>query len=398
MSARRYGVVQERDWNALSDDEFRGLVRAEVQANYPEHLRYRPGRLMWADQSEWVLRLVRRGWIAPGWPCVFGGMGLSPAKQIIYVEEFERWGVGRYVDHGVLQVGPVIMRYGTREQQDTWLPPILEVEHRWAQGYSESEAGSDLASLRTRARRDGDEYLLDGQKIWTTQAHDATHIYVLARTNPEVKKQAGISFFLVDLASPGITVRQIRDIAGHGELCEVFFDSVRVPFDHLVGEENQGWTVAKSLLGHERINLGSPKLPEYGLSALQRVARASGALDDPVFRDRVATAQLDVAHLGDAYAKYTAHVARGESLGPDVSMLKIWATETFCRIADLIIEAAGDAGGLAGEQVALGAEIHDVLGAFYKARPSTIYGGSNEIQRNIIATAVLGLPRGRTGS
>jgi alkylation response protein AidB-like acyl-CoA dehydrogenase len=390
---QRYGVPQERDWNALSDDEFRDIVRAEVEEHYPTQLRYPARRLMWSEQGDWIRHLAAKGWIAPGWPVEFGGMGLSPLKQVIYVEEFERWGVGRYVDHGPIQVGPVILRYGTDEQRDQWLPPILSAEHRWSQGYSEPEAGSDLASLRTKARRDGDEYVLDGQKIWTTQAHDATHIYVLARTNPDVKKQAGISFFLADLETEGITVRPIRDISGHSELCEVFFDGVRVPAENLIGEQDKGWTIAKSLLGHERINVGSPKMPEYGLTILARVARATGAIDDPLFHDKVVAAQLDVAHLADAYARYTTMLARGEQIGPDVSMLKIWATETFSRIGDLIIEAAGDAGGLAGEHVGLGAEEHEVLGAFYKARPSTIYGGSNEIQRNIIATAVLDLPR-----
>jgi alkylation response protein AidB-like acyl-CoA dehydrogenase len=350
--------------------------------------------LAWAEQREWVLRLARKGWLAPGWPLEMGGMGLSPVKQLIYVEEFERWGVARYVDHGVLQVGPVIMRFGNPQQQDQWLAPILSVEHRWVQGYSEPEAGSDLASLRTRARRDGDDYVIDGQKIWTTQAHDATHIYVLARTDPDVKKQLGISFLLADLTSPGITVRPIRDVAGHEELCEVFFEGVRVPAENLIGEENQGWTVAKSLMGHERINLGSPKLPEYGLQILHQVATSSGALADPSFSDRVASLELDVAHLSDAYKRYVAQVARGEPLGPDVSWLKIWATETVTRIADLILEAAGEAAALGGLHVALGDRTHDILGTFYKARPSTIYGGSNEIQRDILAVRVLGLPRG----
>jgi alkylation response protein AidB-like acyl-CoA dehydrogenase len=394
MTEPRYGVPQERDWNALSDGEFRKIVRAEVEEHYPPELRYPARRLMWDEQKDWVLYLARRGWLAPGWPVELGGMGLSAVKQIIYVEEFERWGVGRYVDHGVVQVGPVIMRFGTQAQQNKWLAPILSVEHRWAQGYSEPEAGSDLASLRTRARRASDEYVIDGQKIWTTQAHDATHIYVLARTNADVKQQLGISFLLVDLSTPGITVRPIRDIAGHQELCEVFFDGVRVPAENLIGEENMGWTVAKSLLGHERINLGSPKLPEYGLQILRQVATASGALEDPVFQDRFVTLQLDVAHLADAYGRYVGRLARGEQLGPDVSWLKIWATETVTRIADLILESAGEAAALAGEHVAVGDREHDVLGTFYKARPSTIYGGSNEIQRNILASAVLELPRG----
>lgn len=388
-----YGVAQERDWNELDDAEFVALVAAWLEENYPPELRFPAHRLFWAEQGEWVRTLARKGWIAPGWPREFGGMGLSPIKQVLFAGTLERHGVGRFQDHGITQVGPVIMRFGTDEQRRRWLPPILAAEHIWAQGYSEPEAGSDLAGLRTRARREGDEYVVDGQKIWTTLAHDATHVYVLVRTDPEAPKpQAGISFLLCDLEAPGVTVRPIRDISGHEELCEVFFDAVRVPVENRIGAENQGWTVAKSLLGHERINVGSPKQPGYALEMVVKVARERGLLDDPVFRDRLAELQLDVAHLGDAFTRYIGQLARGEEIGPDVSMLKVWATETVAAIADLIVEAAGAAGGMA-DEVAIGAGRLDVLGALYKARPAMIYAGSNEIQRNIIATAVLGLPR-----
>lgn len=384
----------DRDWNAMSDEEFRAIVRADIEEHYPPALRYAPRRLLWSEQQAWIDHLIERGWIAPGWPVERGGMGLSPLKQIIFWEEHERWGAALYREHGVVQVGPMLMKHGTAEQQERWLPPILTGAHHWAQGYSEPEAGSDLASLRTRARRDGDHYVVEGQKIWTTLAQAATHIYFLARTDPDAKKQKGISFLLADITSPGITVRPIRDIAGHTELCEVFFDEVRVPVENRVGEENGGWTIAKSLLGHERITIGSPAAPEYGLQVLASVARARGVHDDPVFRDRFARERLEVAHLRDAYARYKRMLARGEEIGPDVSMLKIVATETFQRIADLIIDTAGDAGGLAGADVQLGETEVDVLTSYYRACPMTIYGGSNEIQRNIVATAVLGLPRG----
>jgi alkylation response protein AidB-like acyl-CoA dehydrogenase len=393
VSEQRFGRPQERDWNALSDEEFRALVRADIEEHYPPHLRYAPGRLTWDEQSEWIAHLLDRGWIAPGWPVEMGGMGLSPIKQIIWREEHERWGAAEYREHGVIQVGPVIMRYGTDQQKDTWLPPILRAEHHWAQGYSEPEAGSDLASLRTRARREGDEYVVDGQKTWTTLAHAATHIYLLARTDPDAKKQEGISFLLADIETPGITVRPITDIAGQVDFCEVFLEGVRIPVTNRVGEENRGWTIAKSLLGHERLTAGSPGAAEYGLQVLASVASARGLRNDPVFRDRFAALRLDVAHLRDAYAGYKEMIARGDTIGPDVSMLKVLATETFAEIADFIIETAGEAGGLAGD-VRLGDDEIDVLQAFYKARPAMIYAGSNEIQRNILATAVLGLPKG----
>ena len=391
MTSQRYGEPQEQDWNVLSDEEFRQLVRTEIESSYPERLRFAPRRLLWSEQSEWIERLLARRWIAPGWPVEMGGMGLSPIKQVIFMEEHERWGAAFYREHGVTQVGPVIMRFGTREQQDRWLPPTLRAEHHWAQGYSEPEAGSDLASLRTRAVRDGDEYVVNGQKIWTTLAHAATHIYVLARTDPAAKKQEGISFLLSPIDAPGITVRQIRDVAGHSELCEVFFDDVRMPVENRIGEENKGWTIAKSLLGHERITVGSPASAEYGLELLRSVAAQRGVLGDPVFRERYGAVALDVEHVRDAYARYKDMIARGDEIGPDVSMLKILSSETFAAIADLIIETAGDEGALAVEE---GSDGVGVLTSFYRARPMMIYAGANEIQRNIIATAVLGLPRG----
>ena len=386
-----YGAQQEQDWNALTDEAFRAVVRAEFEAHYPAELRYPPRRLRWQENKSWFLRMAAKGWIAPGWPREFGGMGLSPGKLLIFLEEQERWGIVRFQDHGILMIGPVLMRFGTEAQCRRYLPPILACEEIWCQGYSEPNAGSDLASLRTEARLEGGDFIINGQKTWTTLAHDATHIFVLARTDRDAKKQEGISFLLVDIAAPGVTVRPIRDIAGHEEFCEVFLDNVRTPASDLVGGLNQGWTVAKSLLGFERIHIGSPKLPEYGLQVLLSVARARGVLQDPVFRERMARLQRDAAHLGDINTLFAAIVGRGEPLGPEVSLLKIWATETFQRIAELIIETAGDCGGHSGK-VQMGGERIELLAPFYKARPSTIYGGSNEIQRNILAKQVLNLP------
>ncbi len=387
----KYGVEQEQDWNALGDEEFRAIVRAEFEANYPGELRYPPRRLRWQENKSWFLRMARKGWIAPNWPAAYGGMGLAPTKLLIFLEEQERWGIVRFQDHGILMVGPTLMRFGTEEQRRRYLPPILSCEEIWCQGYSEPNAGSDLASLRTEARLEGGHFIINGQKTWTTLAQDATHMFVLARTDKGVKKQEGISFLLLDLAAKGVSVRPIRDLAGHEEFCEVFLDNVRTPATNLVGGLNQGWTVAKSLLGFERIFIGSPKLPEYGLQILRSVARARGVADDALFRDRLAGMQLDVAHLADIYKHFAAIVGRGEPLGPEVSLLKIWATETFQRIADLIIETAGDCGGHAGK-VELDGEQIELLAPFYKARPSSIYGGSNEIQRNILARQVLNLP------
>ncbi|MBW0090709.1 acyl-CoA dehydrogenase family protein [Pseudonocardia sp. KRD-184] len=386
-----FGVGQERDWSALDDEEFRALVRTDFEAHYPGHLRYPSRRLLWDEQRAWYERMSAKGWIAPGWPTGFGGMGLDPAKLLIFLDEQERHGIARFQDHGIRMIGPALIRYGSPEQQERFLPPILRCEHRYCQGYSEPEAGSDLASLRTTAHLVDDEWVVSGTKIWTTMAYDVTHMFLLARTGAAGAPQAQISFFLLDLASPGVVIRRIRDMAGEEELCEVFLDEVRIPRGNLVGEVDRGWSVAKSVLGFERIHVGSPQLPESGLQVLARVAAARGVVDSPEFADRFAALRLDVAHLGMAYAGYVRRLVDGHELGPDVSMLKLWATETFQRIADLVVEIAGPAGGVA-SPVDLGGRNLEILGPYYRARPSTIYGGSSEVQRNIIAKHVLGLP------
>lgn len=390
-----YGVPQEQDWNALSDDDFREHVRNDFEEFYPRDLRYPSRRLLWSEQASWYLRMSAKGWIAPNWPLEYGGMGLSPAKLLIFMEEQERCGIARFQDHGVRMIGPVLLRYGTEEQRERLLPPILACEHRYCQGYSEPDAGSDLASLRTTAVRDGADWIVNGTKIWTTMAHDATNMFLLARTGSEetgqARKQEQISFFLLDLDTPGVTIRPITDIAGEQELCEVFFDNVRIAGENLVGEVNQGWAVTKSVLGFERIHVGSPQLPMSGLRLLEQLGGALELDGDPTFRERFDTLRLDVQHLSDAYDRFARQLTRGEALGPDVSLLKIVATETFQRIADTIIDVAGPAGAAAGTS-RLGGKDVEVLTAYYRAKPSTIYGGSSEVQRNIIAKQVLKLP------
>lgn len=390
-SAASNAAAPRRDWDALSDAAFRAEIRAYFQAHYPAALRYPPRRLRWSENGDWFRRMASIGWLAPNWPAAHGGMGLDAAKMLIFHEEQERWGIARFQDHGILMVGPVLIRFGTDAQRARWLPKILACEHIWSQGYSEPGAGSDLASLRTEATMDGDEFVISGQKIWTTLAQDATHMFVLARTDRAAKKQAGISFILVDINTPGVRVRPITDLAGHEEFNEVFFDAVRVPRENLVGALNQGWSVAKALLGFERIHIGSPKMPQYALSILARVAALRGLQDDPLFVARFTELRLLVEDHGASYTRFADMVKRGEPLPPEVSMLKIIATETFQRIAALIIETAGEAAQLSGE-VALGAGSVDILAQFYRAMPSTIYGGSNEIQRNILARNVLNLP------
>jgi len=380
-----------RDYNALTDEDFRREVRAWFEAEYPRELRFLLHRARWLEMRDWWRKLDAKGWIAPNWPREWGGMALDAGKMVIYIEELERHGIARAPDQGITQVGPLIMRFGTEAQKSHFLPRTRSGEYLWCQGYSEPNAGSDLASLQTAAVLEGDHFVVNGQKIWTTLADDATHIYLLARTDKAAKKQEGISFFLVDLKTPGITLRPILNLAGHGEFCQVFFDDVRVPRDALVGKLHDGWTVAKALLGFERLGIGSPRRPQYALNRLEMVARAKGLFDDPGFVDRFIALKLDIEDGAALYGRFVEQVKRGEPLGQDVSMLKIWTMETWQRLAELLVEVGAEQGVIAGVHDVAGVEA-DFLNPFYYSRPATIYGGSSEIQRNILAKYVLKLP------
>ncbi len=378
------------DLNALDDEAFRQVVRRWVVENYPPEIRNPPKRLHWRENKVWYLKLAEKGWLAPGWPREYGGMGLSAGKQLIMIEEFERFGCARTNDHGVVMVGPLLIRYGSEAQKRSFLPKILSGEHIWCQGYSEPNAGSDLAALRTEAVLDGDHWVINGQKTWTTLATDANWIFLLARTDKAAKKQEGISFFLVPMDAPGVTVRPIINLELHDEFCETFFDNVRVPKENLVGEVNKGWTMAKALLGFERIFLGSPRQSAYALIRLKRLAEHVGCADDPLFRDRYTRLRLDLADHRALYETHVAKLRRGEALGADVSMLKVHQSELFQRITDAMMEIAGEEGGLL-EPIEGNRDLHPA-GLFIQARPTSIYGGTNEIQRNILAKNVLDLP------
>ncbi len=381
----------DADWDAMPEGDFRKMLRGFYTKNYPEHMRNVPRRLHWHEIKSWYLTLSTQGWVAPAWPKAFGGMGLSPEKMIAYVEEQEQYGVARAPDMGVVMIGPLLIQRGSSEQQQKFLPKILSGEHVWCQGYSEPNAGSDLAALRTEAIRDGEEFVVNGQKIWTTLAQDATHMFALVRTDKEAKKQAGISFLLIDLATPGITIRPIKDIVGYEEFCEVFFDHVRVPAENLVGEINQGWTIAKALLGFERIFLGSPKQSRYALGQLTALADQLDLMRDAVFVARYAELCLDVADQVSAYTHYADMVKRGESLPPSVSLLKIWGTDTYQRICMTMVEYAQEHGAT-GLTTDLGVSGMNVPAIMLNSIPSTIYGGSTEVQKEIIAKHVLRLP------
>jgi alkylation response protein AidB-like acyl-CoA dehydrogenase len=324
----------------------------------------------------------------------YGGQGLTADHQKAWDDEAAAYplpAMGEPVTTGIC--APTLLDFGTEEQKRTHIAPMMRGDEVWTQLLSEPGAGSDLAGLQTRATRDGDEYVLSGQKVWTSGAHESDFALCVARTDPTLPKHRGLSMFIVDLRAPGVTIRPLRQMTGDAHFNEVFLDDVRVPVENRIGDENKGWTIAKSLLGHERITVGSPSSAEYGLQLLRSLAREQGVIDDPVFRERYGQVALDVAHIRDAYARFKTMIARGEEIGPDVSMLKILSSETFAEIADLIIETAGDSGGMAPSLHDAGKRTVGVLTSLYRARPMLIYAGANEIQRNIIATAVLGLPR-----
>ena len=384
-------AATEVDYNAMNDGDFRAMLRVFIEAEYPQELRFLSRRVRMNEIRPWWNALVEKGWIAPNWPREWGGMALDPGKMVIYLEELERHGVMRAADQGITQVGPILMKYGTDAQKQAFLHGTRDGSIIWAQGYSEPNAGSDLANLQTSAVIDGDEFVINGMKIWTSFAQESTHIYLLVRTDKEAKKQKGISFLLVESDQPGIAIHPIRNIAGHEEFCQVFFDNVRVPRDRLVGNLNEGWSVAKALLGFERLNIGSPRRPQYALTRLEMLARAKGLFSDAGFVDRYIAIKLDLDDLAALYARYVEQVKRGEPLGQDVSSLKVWAMEVWQQLTELLVETGAEDGVIEGVHDIAGAEI-DFLSPFYYSRPGTIYGGSSEIQRNILSKYVLELP------
>jgi len=378
------------DLNQLDNATFRSTIRTWIEANYPSDLRNPTKRLHLKDNWPWYKALSDKGWIAPGWPREYGGLGLSAEKQVIWTEELERHGCARLNDHGLTMLGPLIIRYGTDAQKDYFLPRILSGEHIWCQGYSEPGAGSDLASLRTSAVLEGDEWVVNGQKTWTTMANDANWCFLLVRTDSTGKKQHGISFLLVPMDSPGVTVRPIDNLEMHDEFCEVFFDDVRVPKDNLVGEVNKGWNMAKALLGFERIFLGSPRQAAYALSRLKDLGAHLDLTDDPVFQDACAQFSLDLENHKALFSSFLKAISQGRPIGAEISLLKISQSELFSRITNYMMDIGGPD---VGQVDSLDAEgLLNPSSQFLQARPATIYGGSSEIQRNIIAKAVLELP------
>jgi alkylation response protein AidB-like acyl-CoA dehydrogenase len=376
------------------DARFRADVRRWLARELPDEWRGFATRPPFETVMAWHKKLYAGGYVAPHWPKKYGGAELPFTQQVILKEELARAGAPEISGQGLNHIGPLLMKFGTEEQKARHLPPIPRGDIIWCQGYSEPNSGSDLTSLRTRAVRDGDHFVVTGQKIWTTWAHNAQWMFALVRTEPEAKPQAGISFILVDLATSGITRRGIKTIAGDDELAEVFLDEVRVPVTNLIGQINDGWRVANALLEHERLGSGSPQMCFDTLERVKRIARTTGADADPAFRDRLAQAEIDMLAYAAIYSHAVELVAAGKGLGFDASLLKIAGSETLQRTADLLMEAAGAYGAEEG-WVDTGDGRLQISGLFRQVRRASIYGGSNEIQRNILARRVLDLPSWR---
>lgn len=375
--------------NDLPDEEFRHIWRDWLAETYPDQWRVPFLRIVGDEERAFIRLLNEGGWRAPAWPVEFGGMGLSLSKQLIYQGELERVGAARIPDLGGTLLAPTLIRYGTHAQQTEYLPRILSGEDLWCQGYSEPGSGSDLASLRTAAVRDGDDFVINGQKIWTSMADWSDRIFMLVRTSTEGRKQDGITFILADLDSPGITVRPIENLSGDREFCEVFLDDVRVPAANVVGEVDAGWTVAKALLGTERIVTGSPTLARQAWATLDKVYRAADAADRVRWQDRVARLRCTLMDTEALYRDISAAAIAGSIDGSRLSLLKIATSELFQRTAEAAVELAGREGGMAGP-VEIGGEALDLNRMLMLSRPATIYGGAGEIQRDIIARELMG--------
>ncbi len=392
------------------DLAFRDEVRAFLDASLTPELREAGRRMtsVFCDKRyslPWQRILHARGWAAPSWPKEYGGPGWNETQRSIFAAECVRAGAPSLAPMGLRMVGPVLMRYGTPEQKAHYLPRILSGEDYWCQGYSEPGAGSDLASLQLRAVSDGEDYVLSGSKIWTTHAHWANRMFALVRTAADGKPQAGITFLLLDMQSPGIKVDPIITLAGEHEVNQVFFDEVRVPKANRLGEENQGWTVAKHLLEFERGGGSAPGLA-VGLERVRGSALAEAADDgaslfeDAHFRRKIAEAEIAVQAIDMAERRVLSALASGGAPGPASSMLKTQGAEAVQRIDELGVEAIGAYAAVhqpkarePGSNVPPVGPEHGLtsMARYLNDRASTIYGGSNEIQRDIIARLVLGL-------
>ncbi len=394
-------------------DDFRAETREWLEANGPESIRgfaadelngtWGGRRPQWGhpDMKPWLERSAEKGFTAPTWPAEYGGGGLSAAESKVLFEEMKKLKLPLpLTGFGLTMIGPTLLRFGSEEQKQEHVPKICRGEIRWCQGYSEPDAGSDLASLQTKAIRDGDDFVITGQKVWTSYGDLSDWIFALVRTDFEAKKQAGITFILIDMESPGVSVSPIKLISGKSPFTETRFDEVRVPVANVIGEINGGWTVAKALLGHERSMIadvfGSATRSKKKGSALAALAREyidgdGGPLPDPVLRDEIAQSEMDTRCFNLTVQRSRDAAKAGHQPGPESSMFKVYATELNKRRTELQVRIAGPHG-LGWEGEGFDDEELQRTRDWLRARRNSIEGGTSEVQLNIIAKRVLGLP------
>ncbi|MDH6593169.1 alkylation response protein AidB-like acyl-CoA dehydrogenase [Variovorax sp. TBS-050B] len=385
------------------EQKFREEIRAWVKDNLPKEISHKVHNaleLTREDLQGWAKILGKKGWLGYGWPKEFGGPGWTAIQRHLFEEETALAGAPRIVPFGPVMVAPVIMAFGNAEQQKRFLPGIASGEVWWSQGYSEPGSGSDLASVKTKAERKGDKYIVNGQKTWTTLGQYGDWMFNLVRTSNEGKPQTGISFLLLDMKSPGVTVRPIKLLDGSHEVNEVFFDNVEVPAENLIGEENKGWTYAKHLLSHERTNIADVNRAKRELERLKRIAKSEGVYDDMRFRDEIAKLEVDVVALEMMVLRVLSAATSGKNSLDVAGLLKIRGSEIQQRYSELMMLAGGAyslplireamAAGWQGDFPGGNPALAPLASTFFNMRKTTIYGGSNEVQRNIVAQTVLG--------
>ncbi|MBV8457849.1 MAG: acyl-CoA dehydrogenase family protein [Acetobacteraceae bacterium] len=390
---------------AFTNDElaFRDEARRFFRTDIPERLRnkVRDGEPLTKEDIVTSQRILNaRGWATPNWPTEWGGQPWSPVQVYLYQDEMQQACVPPPIGFNVTMVGPVIAQFGNEEQKRRFLPRAANADDFWCQGFSEPGAGSDLASLRTRAERKDDRYIVNGQKIWTTLAHYADWIFCLVRTDPAAKKQEGISFLLIDMKTPGITVRPIVTIDGGREVNEVFFDNVEVPAENLVGQENKGWDYAKFLLGNERTGIARVGMSKAKVARIKELAALEGIGDDPRFREKLAAIEIELKALEMTQLRVVSDERKQEKgrQNPASSILKLKGSVIQQQLTELMMEVVGpfvmpyQAPEEGRNEPPIGPEYAAGVGpTYFNYRKVSIYGGSNEIQRNIIAKAILGL-------
>jgi alkylation response protein AidB-like acyl-CoA dehydrogenase len=389
-----------------ADNAFRKEVADWLAENLPADLQYKVlnhHRLNKEEYVRWHKILASKGWVAPSWPEAWGGTGWNATQRHIFEEECARAGTPMIMAFGVSMVAPVIMKFGSEEQKSYYLPRIYDCTDWWCQGYSEPGSGSDLASLKTRAERDGDHYVINGQKTWTTLAQFADMIFCLVRTEQGERKQEGITFLLIDMKTPGIEVRPIYMLDEDHEVNEVFFDNVRVPVANRIGEENKGWTYAKYLLGHERTGIAAVGRSKRELAFLKRLAagqmkKGRPLLEDPLFAAKVGLLEVELMALEMTVLRVVSSEGAKKGPGPEASLLKIKGTEIQQMLTELMVEAIGplampfERDFLEGKTDSSEyADAAPLASYYFNFRKTSIYGGSNEIQKNIISQMILGL-------